>query len=182
VVKSVDEIIFCFGELGANILELRILPGTVEHLSDCIEALRNSELGEVYYHPEDELRVGFTEGFSKGEIFVALDEGNNCLGYIWIALSGAFYGFPYCRNIAIKKNWRGRGIGSALLRYYEKVGFENSNRLFILVSDFNHDAPKLYERLGYEHVGVIPNLFKMGVSENILVKFGSEDDIAETTG
>lgn len=159
-------------------MEVRILPGTVEHLSDCIEALRNSDLGEVYFHPEDELRAGFSEGFSNGEIFVALDESNRCLGYIWVALRGAFYGFPYCRNIAVKKNWRGKGIGTALLKYYEKMGFKDSNRLFILVSDFNIEAKKLYERLGYKPVGVIPNLFKTGVSEQILVKFGSEDDIA----
>lgn len=154
---------------------IKIVPGSVEYLSECIDALRNSELGEVYYHPEDELRVGFTDGFIKGEIFVALDEANKCLGYIWIALSGAFYGFPYCRSIAVKKDQRRRGIATALLNYYEKIGFENSNRLFILVSDFNHDAQGLYEKLGYMKVGVIPDLFKKGVSEHILVKFGSED-------
>lgn len=159
-------------------MELRIVHGTVKHLSDCIDALRDSELGAVYSHPEEELRSGFTDGFSKGEIFVVLDESNNWLGYIWIALRGAFYGFPYCRIIAVKKDWRGKGIGTALLNYYEKVGFENSNRLFMLVSDFNKAAQILYERLGYEHVGVIPDLFKKGVSEHILVKFRSEDVIA----
>jgi len=156
-------------------MEIRIVTGNVEYLSDCIEAYQYSELGEVYCHTEEQLKSFLTEGFDKGEIFVALDETNKCLGYIWITLKGTFYGFPYCRNLAVKKDYRGRGVGTALLKYYDKIGFENSTRLFILVSDFNHRAKKLYERVGYKQVGLIPDFFKDGVSEFILVKFRPED-------
>lgn len=158
-------------------MELSVVQGHMEYLSDCITAFKNSELGEVYYHSDDFLQFRFTEGFTNGEIFVAVDENKRCLGYIWILLNGAF-GFPYCTSFAVKKEYRGRGVGTALLKYYETVGFKQSSKLFILVSDFNIRAKKLYESLGYKLVGCIPSLFKDGVSEQILVKFGSEDDIA----
>lgn len=158
-------------------MDLRIVTGTFKHLKDCKEALRDSKLGQAYYVSDELLTSVLTEGFNKREIFVALDESNQFLGHIWIALKGAFYDFPYCRSLAVKKEYRGQGVGTALLRYYEQVGFTTATRLFILVSDFNQKAKKLYERLGYIQVGLIPNLFKNGIAEHILVKFGPEDGI-----
>ncbi|WP_165613355.1 GNAT family N-acetyltransferase [Desulfotruncus arcticus] len=73
--------------------------------------------------------------------------------------------------MAVKQQYRGQGIGTALLNYFEKIGFTNATRVFILVSDFNQRAQQLYNRLGYTNVGLIPNLFKEGVSEHILMKF-----------
>ena len=152
-------------------MEIRIVTGKIKHLYECIEAYQCSELGEVYAHTAEQLTSVMTQGFTKGEIFVALDETDKCLGYIWITMNGAFYGFPYCISLAVRKEFRGRGVGTALLKYYHQVGFENSTRLFILVSDFNHRAKKLYERIGYKQVGQVPDFFKDGVSELILVKY-----------
>ncbi|MFZ5644895.1 MAG: GNAT family N-acetyltransferase [Bacillota bacterium] len=151
-------------------MEIRIVSGTIDHLPDCKEALRNSQLGEVYYTSDEILTSRLAEGMTKGEIHVALDENNQCLGYIWIALRGAFYDFPYCRSLAVRKDCRGRGVGTALLEYYEKVGFAKAARIFMLVSDFNERARKLYESLGYRQVGLMPDLFKEGVAEFILMK------------
>jgi len=49
-----------------------------------------------------------------------------------------------------------------------------------LVSDFNRGAKKLYEKLGFVHVGVIPDLFKDGVSEIILAKHRAAGDIYDS--
>lgn len=152
-------------------MELRIIPGTKEHLFDCIECFKHSELGDAYFTTDEIMISRYTEGLGKGEIFVALDENRRCLGYIWIAFNGMFHHFPYCKVLAVKKEFRGRGIGTALMNYFEKAGFAKSNRVFILVSHFNNRAEKLYKRLGYTQVGLIPDLFKEGISEYLLVKF-----------
>jgi len=157
-------------------VQIKIVQGNLEHMADCIEAHKYSQLGEIYYHPDEEMAELLIDGFNKGEIYVALDKDRNCLGFIWIALSGTFYGFPYCRILAVKKEYRGKGVGTALLNYYQKMGFAKSGRLFILVSDFNKGARKLYERLGFIQVGTIPDLFKKGISELILAKFRPEDE------
>lgn len=156
-------------------MNISIISGTLEHLQACKDAYANSKLGQVYSSPDDLLNSRLAEGINKGEIFVAVDDDDQCLGFIWIDLKGAF-NRPYCKILAVKQQYRGQGIGTALLNYYEKVGFANATRIFILVSDFNQGAQQLYQRLGYINVGLIPNLFKEGVSEHILMKFKPEDD------
>jgi len=153
---------------------VKILQAQKEHIKECMEALRESKLGKTYFASEDSLRSFITEGIDKKEIYAALGEGGQFLGYIWISLNGAFYKYPYCRNIAVKKEFRNQGVGKVLLKYYEKVGFINSPRIFILVSDFNQKAKKLYENMGFMEVGRIPDLFKDGVTEIIMIKYKTE--------
>ncbi len=152
-------------------MNINIISGTYEHLQACKYAYANSRLGQVYRSPDDLLKSHLAEGINKGEIFVALDENDQCLGFIWIVQKGVFDQFPYCKVLAVKQQYRGQGIGTILLNYFEKIGFTNTTKIFILVSDFNQRAQQLYKRLGYINVGLIPNLFKEGVSEHILVKF-----------
>jgi ribosomal protein S18 acetylase RimI-like enzyme len=42
--------------------------------------------------------------------------------------------------------------------------------VFLVVADFNPEAKRLYESLGYRQVGVIPGLYKEGVSEQLMMK------------
>lgn len=151
-------------------LEISIVKGTMKNLDECVDALVNSEIGAVYFSPEQRARAFLQEGLSKGEVFVALDEHRNCVGYIWFTLNGAFYKFPYVLNIAIKNELRGRGIGKKLLSFFEDKGFEKASKLFLLVSDLNVTAKKFYHAMGYQEVGLIPDLIKKGVGECIMMK------------
>jgi ribosomal protein S18 acetylase RimI-like enzyme len=101
---------------------------------------------------------------------VAIDEQGDCVGYIWFTLEGAFYRFPYLLNIAVKRDLRGRGIGKKLLALFEEKGFAKASRLFLLVSDFNAAAKRLYQAVGYKEVGVIPDFIKPGIAEHIMMK------------
>lgn len=148
----------------------RIIPGTIKYLTDCKDAWLNSELGRAYFKSDEDLTSALINAIENQEIFIALDGSGNCLGYICIAIKGAFCEFPYCRSLAVKESNRGMGVGTTLLNYYEKIGFKNADKLFILVSDFNKRAKKLYEKLGYLQVGSVPNLFKEGITEYIMVK------------
>jgi len=151
-------------------LTVSIVKGTLERLEECTDALLNSEIGAVYFSQEQRARAFLQEGLSKGEVFVALDEHRNCVGYIWFTLDGAFYKFPYVLNFAIKKDLRGRGIGKKLISFFEDKGFERASKLFLLVSDFNVRAKKFYQDIGYQEVGLIPDLIKEGVGEYIMMK------------
>ncbi|MFZ5968343.1 MAG: GNAT family N-acetyltransferase [Bacillota bacterium] len=83
--------------------------------------------------------------------------------------NGAFHGFPYLHIIAIKEEFRNLGIGKELLDYFEKV-VAQSSKVFLVVADFNSKAKQLYEKCGYKEVGVIPNLYKSGVTEYLMMK------------
>ena len=151
-------------------LELSIIKGNIENLGDCTEALLNSEIGKVYFSSKTRVRAFLSEGLRKGEIFVAMGENDQCVGYIWFTLAGAFYKFPYVLNIAIKRDFRRRGIGKKLLKFFEEKGFEHSSKLFLVVSSFNIEAKKWYQEMGYQEVGLIPDLLKEGIAEYIMMK------------
>lgn len=151
-------------------MQIIIVKGTMEHLVACAEALIDSEIGATYFPTAQEAKAFLQQGLNKGEVFVAMDEQGDCVGYIWFTLEGAFYRFPYLLNIAVKKDLRGKGIGKKLLALFEEKGFAKASRLFLLVSDFNVRAKKLYQAIGYKEVGVIPDLIKQGVAEHIMMK------------
>lgn len=151
-------------------MDVSIVLGKHGHLEDCVEALIHSELARVYYPTNEIAETLLMEGIEKQEIYVALDERFECVGYIWFALSKMFYKFPYIRQIAVRKEFRRRGIGKKLLSFVEEIAFQNWPKLFLTVSDFNKSAKKLYQEIGFEEVGFVPDLFKDGVSEYLMVK------------
>ncbi|MBT3363188.1 MAG: GNAT family N-acetyltransferase [Chloroflexi bacterium] len=151
-------------------MTITILPGNMTHLEDCKEALRNSKLGEVFFPTEDMEETFLSIGLSKGEMYVAMDDKLGCIGYIWFTLDGIFYKFPFLKNIVVKQQHRSKGIGKMLLAFYEDVTFKSTDKIFLTTSDFNLRAQKLYKEVGYVKVGEIPDLFKDGVAELLLMK------------
>ncbi len=151
-------------------MDVSIVRGDHEHLEDCVEALVHSELAKVYYPTKESAESLLKKGIEKQEIYVALDERSECVGYIWFALSKMFYKYPYVRQIAVKKEFRGQGFGKKLLSFVEEIAFKDCPKLFLTVSDFNKRAKKLYQEIGFEEVGFVPDLFKDGVGEHVMVK------------
>ncbi|MFN8596970.1 MAG: GNAT family N-acetyltransferase [Anaerolineae bacterium] len=151
-------------------MKITITQAHMQHLEDCKAALLNSKLGEEYFSSADKARLALSEGITKEEVFVAIDENGRCLGFIWYILAGAFHSFPYVHIIAVKKEFRGLGIGQQLLRFFEEAVFTTASKVFLVVADFNPDAKRLYERLGYRQVGEIQGLYKEGVTEYLMMK------------
>jgi ribosomal protein S18 acetylase RimI-like enzyme len=157
-------------EAEGEALNIAISRADESHLRDCIAALKNSELGRIYFPSEEKALESLAEGVAREEVFVALSGAGECLGFIWFILAGAFHSFPYLHVIAVKHEHRGEGVGKELLRFFEEGVFENSSKAFLVVADFNPDARRLYERLGYRQVGAIPGLYREGVTEYLMMK------------
>jgi ribosomal protein S18 acetylase RimI-like enzyme len=45
-----------------------------------------------------------------------------------------------------------------------------ADKVFLVVADYNPDAKRFYERNGYQQVGKIPDLYRPGVTEYLMVK------------
>ena len=111
-----------------------------------------------------------SKGFQTKQIYVALDENNNFLGFVYIIMNGTFYRFPFLHVIAIAPQHRNKGIGTKLLNYFKNLAFENADKIFLTVAEFNPKARQLYESLGYLQVGFISSLYRDGVSEFLTMK------------
>lgn len=152
-------------------MEIQIQLAQKDHVGDCLSCVKHSELWETYFHSNPTIENEISKMIIGKQIYIALNKANQCIGFMGVVHSGCFRKFTYLSVIAIKSEYRSKGIGSALIRKFEKIGFEKADRVFLLVSDFNKKAQSFYKKLGYKKVGNIPDLFKKGVSENILVKY-----------
>lgn len=108
--------------------------------------LLQQELSEVYMCLVDEERAGF----------------------ILLKRKGSFTG--YIQTIVIDEPFRGKGIGTRLIRFAEEKIGEISPNVFICVSSFNQRAHRLYLSLGYEEVGVLKDYIRKGYDEILLRK------------
>lgn len=104
------------------------------------------------------------------EVYVAAceEERGAIVGFVIIQLKGAFVG--YIQTVALRDNWRSRGLGRRLIAFAEERILRELPNVFICVSSFNHRARALYERLGYETVGELKDYIVRGHSEWLLRK------------
>lgn len=101
------------------------------------------------------------------EVYLARDE-TGLAGFLILCLTGAFVG--YIQTICIDPARRGQGLGSRLVEFAEQRIVQVSPNIFMCVSSFNHDARRLYERLGYKVVGELTDYIVRGHSELLLRK------------
>jgi len=90
-------------------------------------------------------------------IYVAKNETNEILGFgsIWKAIDDI-----HITNIVVVKNFRRRGIGEELLERLIEVGNKMGHKVITLeVKETNISAIKLYEKRGFEKVGVRKNYY-----------------------
>ncbi|AKA67812.1 GNAT family N-acetyltransferase [Clostridium scatologenes] len=156
-------------------MDITIIKGNINYIDECEAALVNSELGIRYFDKKGSAREALMEGFDKGQVYVAIDDNNNCKGFIWVILNGAFHSFPYLHIIAVNQESRSKGIGKKLLKFFEDICFKDYNKLFLVVGDFNSAARILYEKIGYVQVGTIPDLYREGITENLMMKSREEN-------
>ena len=90
------------------------------------------------------------------------------VGFIVVEMVGTFKG--YIKSICVAPANRGQGIGSLLMDHAEERIFSETPNVFLLVSDFNSGARKLYERLGYEEIGEFKDFITRGHSEVLMRK------------
>ena len=101
------------------------------------------------------------------EVYLALP-GEEIAGFIILVMQGALVG--YIQSICVAPGWRNKGIGSQLMEFAENRVFSESPNVFIMVSSFNSDAKRLYNRLGFEIVGELKDYIIPGHSEFLLRK------------
>lgn len=134
-----------------------------------------SQLGSRYY-PTEKILIGkLEEGFEKGDCILSVRSRNEIIGVLWFQMQGAFYMFPYLHMIFIKEQFQGQGLGKHVLEYFEQYVLNGErrkikNKVFLVVGDWNKDAIRFYEKMGYQTIGTIPELFRKKTDERLLMK------------
>lgn len=102
------------------------------------------------------------------EVFVLRYDGREIGGFLVLCMVGAFVG--YIQTVCIHPERRGEGLGTRLVQFAEERILSRFPNVFMCVSSFNHDARRLYERLGYRLVGELTDYIVAGHSEYLLRK------------
>lgn len=134
------------------------------------EVFFESTLYARYFSDDDRLDRVLTEALEKKELWVATAD-NEVVGVMEVRLTGFFGAFPYLALLGVKKGWRGMGVGHQMIAAFEEAARQlGYPRVSLMVSQFNPRAKNLYQSLGYKKIGYLPDAFKKGNDENIMVK------------
>ena len=104
---------------------------------------------------EDALRAALTKDNSRFFVAITKDEVSGYIG------ANNVLGEVYIDNIAVFYNYRGFGIGTALLKHLINVSKdENCDLITLEVRVSNTPARNLYEKLGFKGEGIRKNFYE----------------------
>jgi ribosomal protein S18 acetylase RimI-like enzyme len=101
------------------------------------------------------------------ELFIA-HHTRGPVGFILLNAHG-LASAPYIKSIAVAPQQQRKGIGTKLLQFAERK-FRKRRFVYLCVSEFNGEARRLYERLGYAVVAELKDHAMEGHSELLMRK------------
>ena len=144
---------------------------TVERLSD---AAGISQSAQMMVESEPWITLGLTLDVAQNVLTdpareqYAIRDAAGVAAFTVLDMRGLLAG--YIQILCVRPDTRGSGLGSTLIRWAEARIFRDSPNAFICVSSFNAGARRLYERLGFEPIGVLRELIVPGYDELLLRK------------
>lgn len=103
-------------------------------------------------------QASFTDTLNREDtLYLVAEKDGEILGYcgLWQSLDEG-----EIPNVAVKEDYRRRGVGKALLQALFLQGEKRGIRAYTLeVRAGNNGALRLYERLGFEAVGIRPGFY-----------------------
>ncbi|GAK52739.1 GCN5-related N-acetyltransferase [Candidatus Moduliflexus flocculans] len=157
-------------------MNITLVQGGKEHIEDCITALTTSALGEKYFPSREKAYNGIIEFVEHGTLLIARDDRKRFIGFLCYLENGAFHAFPYLHILAISATKRGKGYGNATMDVFEKMMFRAKDKIFLVVADFNPRAQHFYLQRGYQAVGTIPDLYRAGIAEHLMMKIKPDEN------
>ncbi len=151
---------------------IRVRPMTVEDIPIVAAWMVETPLMQRYHLTIERARQQYETALAQHDIMLVADSGdqNPACGFAWCLPKGGFGRTVYLRLIGVKPDLARAGIGAALLTAAEQAALDLKSDLMLLVSDFNVDAQRFYQRQGYQQIGAIPGYVLPDVSELIYWK------------
>lgn len=140
---------------------MKIEKMTAEHLDEVILIEQ-----DCFVHPWSRQSIE-SELANENSVFLTAIVDNKVVGYIGM---NVVVDEGYIFNVAVDKEYRKRGIGSALIN--ELVNFGKKNNLCFLtleVRESNKNARSLYSKFGFIKVGERKDYYKEPVENAVLM-------------
>lgn len=77
---------------------------------------------------------------------------------------------PYLQMLAIMPAYQNRGVGSAVLAWFESEARDHFRNLWLCVSSFNVHAQRFYRMHGYQRIATLEGLLRDGDDELLMRK------------
>lgn len=149
---------------------ISLIKGDARFLDECIVSLQDSDLGRFYFPNKEKAEEAINEFMFTDFFLVAVDDKDQFAGFICYLPTGAFHAFPYLHLLVTSSKMRGKGVGSKMMDIFEDRVFEQKDKLFLVVADFNQKGIEFYRKRGFLEVGIIPSLYRRGINEHLLMK------------
>jgi ribosomal protein S18 acetylase RimI-like enzyme len=144
---------------------MRVRPLDAADVAALAPELARLPLMRRYGRSAAEVANDLAAALVRDDGLLVAEENARICGLAWFLPQGTLALGGYLRLIAVVAGHERAGTGSALLDAFERAVGVQSRHAFLLVSDFNCDAQRFYERHGYRRVGALPGLVLSDVDE-----------------
>ena len=138
-------------------MKFTLVKGVPERLEEYREVFYGSKLYDAYFAEGDSLNENLLRAMADGDLYVAMSPGDEAVGVMYMTRNG-LAGLPYLNLLGVKKKYRGQGIGTDLVK------------IFIMTSQFNTGAKRLYQSLGFQPKCLLHDVIRKGVSEWLFMR------------
>lgn len=105
---------------------------------------------------------------NENAVYLVIKEDERVCGYL-----GMWYGGTDAEitNVAVLSGDRGRGFGKMLLAAaYDRARADGMEKMFLEVRVSNDIARNMYEKFGFEHIGIRKNFYEKPVEDGYVLR------------
>ena len=151
-------------------MKFTLVKGVPERLEEYREVFYGSKLYDAYFAEGDSLNENLLRAMADGDLYVAMSPGDEAVCVMYMTRNG-LAGLPYLNLLGVKKKYRDQGIGTDLVKIFIGVMEEkNYPNMFIMTSQFNTGAKRLYQSLGFQPKCLLHDVIRKGVSEWLFMR------------
>lgn len=151
-------------------MNFNLVKGDPARISEYCEIFYDSKLYDAYFSEPGALEKWLNDALDTGELYIAMSSQDEPIGAIIMEMKG-MTGLPYIHLLGVKKNYRGMGIGSDLIKIF--IGIAEASgapNMFIMTSHFNVRAKKLYQSMGFEPQCLLKSVLRRGIDEWLFMR------------
>ncbi len=115
-------------------------------------------------------KKGFADSIKQDcTLFLTVEEDGEIVGYCGLLQS---FDEAEITNVAVEEKSRGQGIAKRMLKELLRRGSERGIRVYTLeVRKGNVPARNLYEKLGFQELGIRKNFYERPVEDAVIMNF-----------